>query len=104
MINVFYVYLDKPFITVMSHHTSDKLLDPTESKFLDLMQRGDDFYKVELLRPARSWYQKALEMNIDTEKVRKKMAECDKQIAFEMRVIMILAAIAAVIILSIIIF
>jgi hypothetical protein len=69
-----------------------------------LMKHGDDFLKIQLLRPAKSWYQKALAMNIETEKVRKKIAECDKQLAFERKVIRILVVAAATVVALVIIF
>lgn len=84
----------------MSHHTSEFASSPAERAFLDRMQHGDDFLKIELLRPAKKWYQKALELNIEPEKVKQKIAECDRLLAFEIKVIKILAAIAAVLILA----
>jgi hypothetical protein len=86
----------------MAHHSSETTLSPAEREFADLMQRGDDFFKIQLLRPAKSWYQKAQAMNIETEKIKKKIAECDKQLAFELKVIKILAVVAAIVVLLII--
>jgi hypothetical protein len=83
----------------MAHHATETTLSPAERVFEDLMQHGDDFLKIELLRPAKSWYKKALELNIETEKVKEKIAECDRLLAFEIKVIKILVAIAAVVIL-----
>lgn len=82
----------------MAQHTSETNLSPAESEFKDLMQRGDDFFKIQLLRPAKNWYKRALEMNIDTVKVKQKIAECDKELAFEIKVIKILVAVTAVIV------
>lgn len=73
-------------------------MSPAERKFAEYMQRGDDFYKVEILRPARNWYKRALEMNIETEKVKQKIAECNKQLAFEEKVIRILVAVVAILV------
>lgn len=83
----------------MAHHSSETTLSPAEREFADLVQRGDDFFKIQLLRPAKSWYQKALAMNIETEKVKQKIAECNKQLAFEIKVIRILVAVVAVLVL-----
>ena len=83
----------------MSHHSSESTSNPAERAFMDLMQHGDDFLKIELLRPAKSWYKKALELNIETEKVKQKIAECDRLLAFEIKVIKILAAITTVLVL-----
>lgn len=88
----------------MSHHSSEATLSRAESEFKDLMQHGDDFLKIELLRPAKSWYQKALKLNLETENVRLKIAECDKLLAFEQKVIRILVAIAVPLVLFYFIF
>lgn len=85
----------------MAHQSFDTSLPPEEIEFRDLMQHGDDFLKIELLRPAKSWYKKALALNIHPEVVKKKIAECDRLLAFEVKVIKILAAIAVVIILAV---
>ncbi|HEY9115192.1 MAG TPA: hypothetical protein VIN10_10865 [Bacteroidales bacterium] len=88
----------------MAHHSSETTLSPAEREFMDFMQRGDDFFKIELLRPAKSWYIKALAMNIETEKVRKKIAACNEQLAFEIKVIKILTAIVVITVLGFILF
>ncbi len=79
----------------MDHHLLESTLTPTERKFLDLMKHGDNFLRIELLRPAKSYYKKALELNLDTEKVQQKIAECDKLLAFEVKVIWIIVAVSA---------
>lgn len=79
----------------MDHHLLESTLTPTERKFLDLMKHGDNFFRIELLRPAKSYYKKALELNLDTEKVQQKIAECDKLLAFEVKVIWIIVAVSA---------
>jgi len=66
---------------------------------MDLMQHGDDFLKIELLRPAKSYYQRALELHPDSEEIKLKIADCDRLLAFERKVIWILVSIAAVIVL-----
>lgn len=88
----------------MAHQAPETNLSHAELEFMDLMQHGDDFLKIELLRPAKSWYQKALALNYKKDIVVKKIAECNRLIAFENKVIAILVAIAAVIILAIILF
>lgn len=91
----------------MTHQTTHRTLSPSYRKFLDLMQHGDDFLKIELLKEARAWYRKALAMNVRTVKnnaVKAKIEECEKKLAFERRVIRILVAIAALFALGFIIF
>lgn len=82
----------------------ESTLTPAERKFLDLMRHGDNFLRIELLRPAKSYYKKALELNIDTYKVQQKIDECDRQLAFELKVIWILVIIAACFVLAFILF
>ena len=74
-------------------------MNPAERKFLDYMQHGDDFCKIELWRPAKNWYKKALELNIESENILQKIADCDKSIANEVKIIWRLVAIAAVLVL-----
>ena len=81
----------------------ESTLSPAERKFLDLMNHGDNFLKIELLRPAKSYYKKALELNIETEAVKQKIALCDHLLAFEIKVIRILVIIAAILVLACII-
>lgn len=75
-------------------------MTPAERKFLDYMQHGDDFCKIELWRPAKNWYKKALELNIESENILQKIADCDKSIANEVKIIWRLVAIAVVLILA----
>lgn len=83
----------------MAHAIDESTLSPAQRKFLDLMNHGDDLLKIELLRPAKTWYKRALEMHMETDKVMRKIAECDRLIRFEQKVIAILAAVAAIIVL-----
>ncbi len=80
----------------MDHRILESTLSPAERRFLDLIRHGDDFFKIELLRPAKSYYQKALELNFETEKVRQKIAECNRLLAFEQKIIWIIITITAV--------
>jgi hypothetical protein len=84
----------------MEHPVLESTLSPAERKFLDLMRHGDNFFKIELLRPAKKYYKEALNLNLETEKVRQKITECDRLLAFELKVIRILVAVTAVLILA----
>jgi len=77
-------------------HTSTENLSTSERDFAELVQRGDDFFKIELLRHAKSLYKKALEFNFETEKINQKIVDCDKKQASERKVIYILLAVAIV--------
>jgi hypothetical protein len=78
----------------MENYSSETTRNHAQIEFLDLLKRGDDFFQVELLRPAKSYYEKAMKLNLETDKVKEKIAECDRLLAFEMKVIRILVAIA----------
>ena len=80
----------------MEPHILVSTLSRSDRKFLDLMRHGDNFFKIELLRPAKSYYQKALELNIDAEKVKQKIADCDRLLKFELKVIWVIVAITAI--------
>jgi len=83
----------------LAHSSSETTISSAERKFMDLMQHGDDFLKIELLRPAKNYYQRALELHPDKEEIKQKIADCDRLLAFERKVIWILVSIAAVIVL-----
>jgi hypothetical protein len=72
-----------------------RISSKVQRDFEDYVQHGDDFFKIELWRPAKAWYYKALELGIDSERIKRKIAECERGIAFELKVIWILLAIAA---------
>ncbi|MFH1119269.1 MAG: hypothetical protein V1775_05560 [Bacteroidota bacterium] len=88
----------------MTHSHSETPMGQAEREFQEFIQRGDDFLKIELLRPAISWYKKALELGMDNEPVKQKLAECNRMLAFENKVIGRLLIIAAIIIVAIILF
>jgi hypothetical protein len=81
-------------------HTSIENLSPAEREFAEFVQRGDDFYKIELLRHAKSWYKKALDLNFETEKINQKIEDCNKKLASERKITFILMAIAIIATLS----
>ena len=84
----------------MGHHSSQTTLSHAEILFADLMRHGDDFFKIELLRPAKAWYKKALELNIETENVKQKIAECDRLIAYEVKVIKIIVVVTVILVIA----
>jgi len=79
---------------VMKDNIAGASLNIRERDFSAFMKNGDDFFKIELLRPAKSWYKKAAELNPDSEKALQRITECDQLIAYENKVIAILLLIA----------
>ena len=84
----------------MEHSILQSTLSHSEREYLDLMRHGDNFFKIELLRPAKSYYKKALQLNIETDKVKQRIEECDRLLDFEIKVIWILVIIAACFVLA----
>ena len=81
-----------------THVTSETASSPAERKLLFLIEHGDDFLKIELLRPALLYYERALELSPDNQEVKRKIAKCKMLLTIERRVIWILAAIGTIII------
>ena len=84
--------------------TVDYNLTPVERKLVDLKDHADDFFKIELLRPARSYYERALELKPGDDWLKQRIAECDRMLKFERRVIWILVSLAAAIVLALSVF
>jgi len=82
----------------MKDDISETSLSIRERDFRAFMRYGDDFFKIELLRPAKSWYKKAAELNPESEKALQRITECDQLIAYENKVIAILLLIAIAIV------
>jgi hypothetical protein len=85
---------------IMNDHSLETPSNHVRQEFMDLMQHGDDFYKIELWKPAKNWYKKAMALNIEPERVSQKIAACDKFLAFEKKVRCILVAIALALVLA----
>lgn len=84
----------------MEHANSNTESKSAESRFNDLMLHGDDFFKIELLRPAKKCYLQALGLNPGNKEASDQIAQCDRLLAFERKVVWILTAVAVVFILA----
>jgi len=83
----------------MGHAQNQNLhLSPEEEAYREYLQRGDDFFKIEILRPAKAWYSRALELKPGSAEALKKIEECDHLLKYEKKVFTILSIIGAVII------
>lgn len=87
----------------MAHNNSTAPSSAAGDFFNECMSRGDDFFKIQLLRQAKSWYSKALAMNTENETVRQKVAEVERLLAYENKVVAILGIITAVLVVAFII-
>ena len=83
----------------MSSDNLNTLENTTLRDFKEFMQKGDDFFKIELLRPAKIWYSKALSLNIQTEQVKPKIEECDRLLSFENKIVKIILSVASALLL-----
>jgi tetratricopeptide (TPR) repeat protein len=93
------LYLYQSETVIMENNNSESKLNSAESNFIDFVQRGDDFYKIELLRQAKAWYEKALKIYPDNGMVKSRIAECIRKLAFENKVVYILISIVSVLVL-----
>ena len=88
----------------MGHHETDKNVSPAEKQFRELMHNGDDFFKIEILRNAVKFYREAAKLNVDNDLASRKVAECERLLSSERKVIYILLSIAAVTVFLILLF
>jgi hypothetical protein len=77
----------------MVHHEATTDQSPESQLFQEYMMRGNDFFKIEIFRSAKSWYEKALSLKIDEDKVMHQIEECNRQLAYEKKVFIILGII-----------
>ena len=82
----------------MQHSTLETPLTSADRKLTEMMQQADDFFKIEILRPAKTYYERALALDPKNKKAMQRITECDRMLAFEMKVIRILVAVTAVLV------
>lgn len=87
----------------MAHHEVNTSQNPEQQLFQDYMMRGDDFFKIEIFRSARNWYEKALTMKMDEEKVKQRIEECNRQLAYEKKIFTVLGIIGIAVILLLVV-
>jgi len=82
--------------------TDGTLLSAEERSYREFMTRGDDFFRIEIFRPAKVWYSRALAMNINSDQAKERIAECDRLLAYERRVFTILGIAGSIVIIAVI--
>jgi hypothetical protein len=86
----------------MGHQETDlTLLSPEERSFRELMNRGDDFFKIEIFRSAKAWYSRALALNIHQEQARERIEECERLLSYERKVFAILGIAGSIVIITV---
>jgi len=78
----------------MEHHEPENPLSREERIFNEELQRGDDFFKIEIFRSAKSCYLRALEMNMNSKIVQEKIKDCDRLLKYERKIFSILGIVA----------
>ena len=84
----------------MRHSNPEPMSGKAKNNFDEYMQRGDDFLKIELLRQAKNWYEKALALNHENENVKSLISECERKLAFENKVTYFLVALASALVIA----
>lgn len=82
----------------MGHVETNENLSPVEKQFRELMHRGDDFFKIEILRNAIKYYKQAAKLGVNDELAREKVKECERLLNKERRVIYVIASIAVIVV------
>jgi hypothetical protein len=79
---------------IMKNDNSESKISLAENDFIEFMQRGDDFYKIELLRQAKVWYNKALSLNVENDRAKSLISECDRLLSYESKVVYIVISVS----------
>jgi hypothetical protein len=85
-------------------HVSTENLSREEIAFNEMIQRGEDFMKIEIFRNARECYKQALEMNFNNTFAQEKLNNCNQNIKSESKTIIKILVVAAVIVTSVIVY
>jgi len=83
-------------------HINTENLSKEEVAFNEMIQRGDDFMKIEIFRNARECFSLALEMNVNNTFAQEKLNVCNQNIKIESSTIIKLLVIAGFIIAAVI--
>jgi len=86
----------------MAHTVSNTDLSPEERRYLDCVQKADDFMKIEIYRSAKEWYIRASELNLNQELIRGKLDNCNRLIQQEKKRILIIVSIIAIVVITMI--
>ncbi|MCX6272691.1 MAG: hypothetical protein NTU44_16035 [Bacteroidetes bacterium] len=80
----------------MAHEPSLENLSPEELKFREMVQRGDDYHRIELYRWALHYYRLASETPFANKEVEEKIEMISRKIRRETQAIVAVLVIAAV--------
>jgi|GEM_PF-952140 len=81
----------------MGHDHDTAILSPEEKIHQDLVNRGNDYFKIELWRWALHYYKLALETGLHTDDVQHKIEMTKAKIKFESRTVIAILCVAAVV-------
>jgi len=85
-------------------HTSTENLSKEEIRYNELIQRGEDFMKIEIFRNAREYFEMALASNYNNMLSQQKLDDCNKKIKKESKTIIRLLVVTGFIIAAAIVY
>jgi len=88
----------------MAHTVDNRELSPEERMYVDYIQKGDDFMKIEIYRSAKEWYTRALELNHNPGFVRSKLDNCNSLLQLEKKRIIVIISVIAIVVLALVFF
>lgn len=80
----------------MTHILDNTDLSPGERRFLDYMEKGDGFMKIEIYRSAKECYSLALEIKPNEGLAKGKLDNCNSLIQSEKKRIIIIVSVIAI--------
>jgi hypothetical protein len=78
-------------------------LSPEEHRYLDCLQKAEDFMKIGIYRSAKEWYSRALELNFNQE-TSEKLDSCNRLIQQEKKRIFVIVSVIAIVALTVVLF
>jgi hypothetical protein len=92
----------KQFVMTNTPDNTDQ--SPKERRYLDYMEKGDDFMKISIYRSAKEWYSRALELNFNNGLVQSKLENCNMLIQDEKKKIIVIVSIIAIGLIAVVLF
>lgn len=91
-------------LVVMADTVENSGLSPMERRFLDYMQKGDDFMKIEIYRSAKECYARAEELNLNHAVAKSKLDNCNRLLHVEKKRIIIIVSVIAIVAVALLVF
>jgi hypothetical protein len=85
----------------MAHSISNANQSPEERRYLECVQKAEDFMKIEIYRSAKEWYSRAAEYNFNQE-IGEKLDTCNRLIRQEKKRILVIVSVIAFVALAVV--